>query len=56
MPVIIDQLDIVDALDTEPAATPQGGGSAAPPSAVADGSALRMIRLAAQRAARVRAD
>jgi hypothetical protein len=56
MPVIIDQLDIVDTIDTDPEATPPSGGSAKSPSPAADGSALRMIRLAAQRAARVRAD
>ena len=56
MPVIIDQFDIVESVDTEPGATPQGGGSAPPPSAAADGSAVQMMRLAAQRAARVRAD
>ena len=53
MPVIIDQLDVVD---TEPDATPQGGGPAQSPSPAADDGAVRMIRLAAQRAARVRAD
>jgi hypothetical protein len=56
MPVIIDQLDIVDSVDTEPDATPQSGGPAASPSPAADDGAVRMMRLAAQRAARVRAD
>ena len=40
----------------QPDATPPGGGPAQVPSPAADDGAVRMMRLAAQRAARVRAD
>jgi hypothetical protein len=53
MPVIIDQLDLVD---TEPEAAGEAAATAPHPTTGSGDRLMRSLRLAAQRAARVRAD